>query len=84
MEQHTCQQEADTLGASIDSSRQPTRLSREVEIQVQSQQVIKHIAGDLPNCLLGDSRKHRVSQFLKCCGANSGQSVFPQASQIRH
>lgn len=65
MKHHGREQEADPLRPSINRPTQPSRLPRQMEIQVQAQQVVKNVAGHLPDRLLRDIGKYGVSELLE-------------------
>ena len=70
VEQHAGEQEADALGAAIDRPRQAARLARQVEAEVEAEQVVKDVAGHLADGLLGDRGKDGIAQFLEGGGAD--------------
>lgn len=75
MEDHGCQQEADTLGSAVNSASQAASLAGEMEIQVESQEVVEDILSHLSNGLLGDTCKHRIAQFLEERCSNAGCAI---------
>lgn len=75
VEDHRRQHKADTLGASIDGSRQTARLPAQMEVQVQPQEMVKHISCNLTNGLLRDAGKDRISQFLEEGRANPRRTI---------
>jgi len=64
VEDHGRQQEADTLGSTVNGSSQTTRLARQMEALVQSQQMLVDLACYFSNGLLGYTGKDGVAQFL--------------------
>lgn len=75
MEHHGRQQEADALGTTVDSSRQPACLSGQVEVEVESEQVLKDVARNFADGFLGHTRKDCVPEFLEERGSDSGGAV---------
>lgn len=75
MEQHAGQQEADALRSAINRPSETSRLPREMKVQVQTQQVVKDVAGNLPDRRLRNSRKDGVPQLLKKRGTNPREAV---------
>lgn len=75
MEDHRGQQEADTLGSTVDCASQATSLAGEMEIQVESKKVVKDILGHFSNGLLRDTRKYRIAQFLEERCPNAGCAI---------
>lgn len=68
MEHHGSQKETDTLRSTVNGSGQATGLAREVEVQVQAQQVLKDVSCNFSNGLLCYTSKHGIPQFLEeCC-----------------
>ena len=65
VEHHAGQEEADALGTTVDGPSQPTRLFRQMEAQIQIQQMAKSVLGHLANRLLRNRREHRIPQFLR-------------------
>lgn len=83
VEHHGRQQEADTLGSAVDCSRQSTRLAAEMEVQVESEEVLEDIPRDAANRLLCDTSKNRISQLLKEGGADSRRAVWNKSVRPR-
>jgi hypothetical protein len=81
MEDHGSQQKANTLSSTVNGTGQTASLAREVEVEVQSQEVFEDIAGHLPDGLLRDTRKHCIAKFLEDSRSDSGCAVWK--SQIR-
>lgn len=75
MKDHGGQQEADTLGTTVDSSCQASSLPCQVEIQVESQQVLIHTASDFANGLLCDACKNSITKLLGYGCADSSQAI---------
>lgn len=65
MEHHRRQQETDTLCSAIDRSCETTSLATQMEIKIQPQKMVKNVAGNFPDSLLGHSGKNRVPKLLK-------------------
>lgn len=64
-----------SLGASVDRARQPSRLSSQVEPDVEAEQVREDGSGDPTNCALCDAGKDGVAEFGKETGADASESV---------
>lgn len=73
MEHHGSQKETDTLGSTVNGSGQSTSLAREVEVQVEPQQMLKDISCNFSNSFLCYTSKYGIPQFLEeCCSYPSG------------
>jgi len=57
------QKRRDPLGSPIDSPRQPTRLPRQMELEIHSQQMLERFPRDLPNRALSDGGEDGVSEL---------------------
>lgn len=75
MEDHGGQQEADSLGSAINRPSQTSCLSREMEVEVKSQEMFKDIACHFPNGFLRNTGKHCVAKFLEQRRSYSGCAV---------
>ncbi|CAG9941258.1 unnamed protein product [Clonostachys rosea f. rosea IK726] len=75
VEHHARQQEADALRTAVQRPRQPSRLLGEVEVEVQAQQVLKHVARDAAYGLLRDAREDGIAQLLEDGRADPGGAV---------
>lgn len=64
MKHHGRQQEADTLCSTVDGSGQATRLARQMEALVKSQQMLVDLACYFADGLLSYTGKDGVAQFL--------------------
>lgn len=82
MKDHRRQQEAYALGAPIDSSRKTSSLSREMEIQVQLEQMIEDIAGNTTDGLLGYAREDSIPDFLEYSGSDPCGSIYRSSQPI--
>jgi hypothetical protein len=76
MEHHGCQQEADTFRSTINGACETTCLAREMEVEIQSEKVVKDIPGNSANSLLGDTGKDCITQFLEDSGSNAGRAIY--------
>lgn len=76
MEYHRRQQEADTFGTSIQSSRQASRLSRQMEVQVELQQMLIDIAGYTSDRFLGYAGKDSITELLEHGCTDSGCTIY--------
>lgn len=76
MEDHRCEQEADPLRPAVNRPTQAARLPREVEVEIQTQQMVKHIAGHPADRLLRDVREDGVPDLLEYSGSYAGDAVF--------
>lgn len=75
MEDHRSQQKANTLGSTINGASQATGLARQMEVQVESQEVVEYISRYLADCLLRNTCKDRIAKLLKECCSNSGSAI---------
>lgn len=80
MEDHRCQQEAYAFGASIDSPCETSSLSREVEVQVQLEKMLKNIASHTTDSFLGYAGKDGISELLEDSSSDPCSSIY-QVSQ---
>ena len=55
----------DVLGSTVDSTRKSASLPREMEVEVEIEQMLKRLARDRPHRVLADVRKHRVQQLAE-------------------
>ena len=76
MEDHRCQQEADTLGTPIDGSCQASSLARQMEAEVELQEVLVDAACHFANGFLSDTGKDGIAQLLEEGGTDAGQAVY--------
>lgn len=67
--------ETNALCASIDRSRQASRLPRQVETDIETEQVSKHGPSDAADRALRDAGKDGVAEFGKEAGADPGETV---------
>lgn len=75
MEDHRGQQEADTLGSAINCASQATSLAGEMEVKVESQEVVENVPCDFSDGLLRDTCKHRIAKFLEERCSNAGCAI---------
>jgi hypothetical protein len=47
-----------------------------VEVEIKSEQVVKHIPGNLANCLLRNTGKDCITQFLEESGSDTGGAIY--------
>jgi hypothetical protein len=47
-----------------------------VEVEVQSEKVVKHIPGNFADRLLGDAGEDCIAQFLEESGSNAGCAIY--------
>jgi hypothetical protein len=76
MEHHGCKQKAYALCASINGARKASRLTRQVEVKIQSEQMLEDIRSHFANGFLGDPCEYRVAQFLGYRGADSSGAIY--------
>lgn len=81
--QHQCRQSASSiirethaLCTSVDRSRQASRLPRQVETDVETEQVSKHGPSDATDRALRDAGKDGVAEFGEEASADSGETVW--------
>lgn len=65
MKNHRREQETYTLRTSIDGAGKTSCLAREVEVQIQPQQMVKYVSGHFSNGCLSHAGKHSISQLLE-------------------
>lgn len=65
-----------SLGTAIDSPRESTRLSRQVEPNVKIEQVRKDVPCDASNRVLGDTGKNGVAKLGEESCSYSGESIY--------
>ena len=73
---HGRQQEADTLCSSIDSSCQTTGLPRQVEVQVQLEQMVEDGGGNTTDGFLSHTCKDGIAKFLEDGGAYPSGTIW--------
>ena len=73
-EKDSLNEKADTLGATVDSSRKAACLSRQMELQVQAKQMFERLPSDLANGTLTYVGEHGVQQFA---GERSTDTCHP-------
>lgn len=76
MKDHGREQEADALRPAIDGPTEPARLPCEVEVEIETEKVVKHIAGHPADRLLRHVREDGVPNFLEYRGSYAGDAVF--------
>jgi len=76
MEDHGREQEADALGTAVNSTRQTSRLARQMEAQAELQQMLVHAAGNLANGFLGHTGEDGITKFLEEGRADAGYAVY--------
>lgn len=47
-----------------------------MEVEVQAKKVIEHVSSDFANCLLGDTGKDCIPQFLEDSCSNAGCAIY--------
>lgn len=75
VEDHGGEQEADPLGATINGPSESAGLALQVEIQIQTQQVLEDVAGDSSNRFLRNAGKDCVTKLLQDGSTNSGSTI---------
>lgn len=75
VEDHRGEEEANSFGSPINGAGETSSLAREVEGQVQAEEMIKDIARDAANGFLGDGRKYGIAELLGERGADAGRAV---------
>ena len=75
VKQHAVQQETDALGSAVNRPRQPARLLSEVEVQVEAQEMVKDVAGNLADRRLGHRHKNCIAQLLKNGAADAREAI---------
>jgi hypothetical protein len=75
MENHGSEEETDAFSTAVNCTGQTSSLPREVEVEIQSQQMFENIRSHLPNCLLRDASKDRIAEFLEKCSSNSRYTI---------
>lgn len=76
MEDHRREQEADALRPAVDGPTQTSGLAGEVEVEVETQEVVKHIAGHPADRLLRDVRKDGIADLLEYRGSYASDAVY--------
>lgn len=76
MEDHRREQEADALRPAVDGPTQTAGLAGEVEVEVEAQEVVKHIAGHPTDRLLRDVREDGIADLLEHRGSYPGDAVY--------
>ena len=80
MKHHRGQQEAYAFSATVYGTGEASRLSREMEIKIQSQEMFKDVASHATNGLLCHAREYSISKLLKQSCPYAGCAVYRKVS----
>ena len=72
-----------TLGSPIDRPRESASLPREVELEVQIQQMLERLACDFANSGLADVGEYGVEQLAKERGSDASGAVCGSSAEVK-